>query len=55
MLKFSVRKGRGLDFTVGLDTLVELGKMEIFDNDEAKTPEDMMAFIVSLDVHEPLQ
>ena len=55
MLKFSVRKGRGLDFAVGLDKLAELGEMETFENDEAKIPEDMMAFIASLDVYEPLQ
>jgi hAT family C-terminal dimerisation region len=55
MLKFLVRKGWGLDFTVGLDKLAELGEMETFDNEEAKIPEDMMAFIASLDVHEPLQ
>ena len=55
MLKFSVRKGRGLDFTVGTDKLMELGEMEALESEDAKIPEDIMAFIASLDVYEPLE
>lgn len=52
MLKFSMRKGRGLDFMVGMGKVMELDEMEDFEIAEAKIPEDIMTFIASLDKYE---
>jgi hypothetical protein len=52
MLKFSVNKGRGLDFTAGMGKIVELDEMEDFEIAEGKIAEDIMAFIASLDEYE---
>lgn len=49
MLKFSVQKGRGLNFTEGLDKESEINELEKMATDEGRIPEDMMAFIASLE------
>lgn len=48
MLKFSIRKGRGLDFTAGTskEAEIELLKMEM--DYQSLIPEDINAFIASL-------
>ena len=48
MLKFLVSKGQGLSFIDGLDKDSEIMELEKQATDEVRTPEDMMAFIVSL-------
>ena len=55
MLKFSVQKGRGLSFTEGWDKESELRELEKLASDEGMIPEDMMAFIASLDEYEALE
>ena len=55
MLKFSTKKGRGLNFTAGTSKIDEVAVLEAIDTEEAKFPEDMMAFIASLDVYEALE
>ena len=52
MLKISTKKGRGLNFTAGTSKVAVL---EAIDTEEAKFPEDMMAFIASLDVYVALE
>ena len=49
MLKFSVLKGRGLRFTEDWDKESEIKELEKLATDEDKVPEDMLAFIASLD------
>lgn len=48
MLKFLVSKGQGLSFIDGLDKDSEIMELEKQATDEVRTPEDIMAFIVSL-------
>ena len=48
MLKFLVSKGQGLSLIDGLDKDSEIMELEKQATDEVRTPEDMMAFIVSL-------
>ena len=55
MLKFSTKKGWGLNFTAGTSKIDEVAVLEAIDTEEAKFPEDMMAFIASLDVYEALE
>ena len=55
MLKFSVQKGQGLSFTEGWDRDSELRELEKLVNDEDMVPEDIMAFIASLDQYEALE
>ena len=55
MLKFSMKKGQGLNFTAGTSKIDEVAVLEAIDTEEAKFPEDMMAFIASLDVYEALE
>ena len=55
MLKFSLQKGRGLSFTEGWDKESELRELEKLASDEGMIPEDMMAFIASLDEYEALE
>ena len=55
MLKFSTKKGQGLNFTAGTSKIDEVAVLEAIDTEEAKFPEDMMAFIASLDVYEALE
>lgn len=50
MLKFSVVKGCGINFTSGTSREDELRVLEEYASDEASILEDMMAFICSLDV-----
>jgi hypothetical protein len=44
MLKFSVKRGRGLDFTAGLSWEMELEELEAETMALALIPEDMAAF-----------
>ena len=44
MLKFSVKKGWGLDFTTGLGWEVELDELETLTMARALIPEDLTAF-----------
>ena len=55
MLKFLVSKGWGLSFTDGLDKDLEIMELEKQAADEVRTPEDMMAFIVSLNEFEEFE
>lgn len=55
MLKFSGKKGRGLNFTVGTAKDVELSELEGFGTDEGLVPADMMAFIANLNVCEDFE
>jgi hypothetical protein len=48
MLKFSVKQGRGLDFTNGLNWEDELNELEILTSAWSRVPEDVGAFRVSL-------
>lgn len=48
MLKFTVRKGRGLNFTTGTAKSVEIKELEALASDEILIPEDIMAFIATL-------
>lgn len=52
MLKFSIVKGCGLDFTSVIICAEELRVMEECATDRASIPEDMIAFIRSLHVFE---
>ena len=49
MLKFSFKKGRGLDFTTGTSREDELGDMEDALEKEGFVPEDVPSFIRELD------
>ena len=55
MLKFLVQKGQGLSFTEGWDKESELRELEKLASDEGMIPEDMMAFIASLDEYKALE
>ncbi|KAJ6451755.1 hypothetical protein C8R45DRAFT_848187, partial [Mycena sanguinolenta] len=44
MLKFSIKKGRGLDFTAGISREAELALMELDMAETRLVPEDMMGF-----------
>ena len=55
MLKFLVQKGWGLSFTEGWDKESEHRELEKLASDEGKIPEDMMAFIASLDEYKALE
>lgn len=48
MLKFGIRKGRGLDFTAGTAKKAELEVLEGIETDQQAVPEDITAFIDSL-------
>jgi hypothetical protein len=48
MLKFAVRKGKGLDFTSGTTRSAEIAELEALASDKQVVPEDIMAFIASL-------
>lgn len=52
MLKFSVVKGRGLDFTSGTSRAEELKVLEECATHAISIPEDIIAFIRSLDAFE---
>jgi hypothetical protein len=57
VLKFSIRKGQSgqsLTFTTGMDYSEELRELEVLNTEEALIPEDIMAFIASLNVSEDL-
>ena len=49
MLKFAVRKGKNLNFTAGMGKSVELSELEALAAEEQLVPEDIMAFVASLD------
>lgn len=55
MLKFSLRKGRSLDFSAGTSKTAELIELEAFENHESIVPEDLMAFISSLESQESFE
>ena len=55
MLKFLVQKGQGLSFTEGWDKESKLRELEKLASDEGMIPEDMMAFIASLDEYKALE
>jgi hypothetical protein len=48
MLKFSIRQGRSLNFTDGLDWGQELQELELDDEIQKGVPEDINSFIQSL-------
>jgi len=48
MLKFSMKQGRGLDFTNGLNCEDELNELEILTSARSRVPEDVGGFRVSL-------
>lgn len=48
LLKFSIRQGRGLNFTNGLDWADELQELESLADLHQGTPEDIPSFINSL-------
>ena len=48
MLKFSIRNGRGLSFTSGMDEDAQLHELEELIGHQTSVPEDMHAFIKSL-------
>lgn len=48
MLKFSVKKGRGLDFTAGTGKEAELSILEEETKEKGLVPEDITSFIASL-------
>ena len=52
ILKFSIRKGQGLNFTAGMSRSAELSELEVINAEEASIPQDIMAFIASLNVLE---
>ena len=52
MLKFAVQKGKTLNFTAGMGRSVELSELEALATEEQLVPEDIMAFIASLDAGE---
>ena len=45
MLKFSVKQGRGLDFTSGTSKESEIMDLELFINEQVSVPEDINGFI----------
>ena len=49
MLKIAVWKGKSLNFTVGMEKSVKLSELETLAAEEQLVPEDIMAFVVSLD------
>ena len=49
MLKFAVQKGKSLNFTAGMGKSVELSELEALAVEEQLVPEDIMAFVASLD------
>ncbi len=51
MLKFSIRKGQGLNFTDGLDEALQIEELEALLHQQTLVPEDMQAFIRSLASH----
>jgi hypothetical protein len=55
ILKFSLRKGRGLNFTAGTSKTAELNELEASANGESIVPEDLMAFIASLESQESFE
>lgn len=48
LLKYSIRQGRGLNFTDGLDWGQELHELETYDDAQMQLPEDVNSFIQSL-------
>ena len=48
MLKYTINRGRGLDFTHGTSKEAELQALELSMHDEVSYPEDMNAFIQAL-------
>ena len=48
MLKFTINRGRGLDFTCGTSKESELRTLELSMSEEVTVPEDINAFIQSL-------
>ena len=44
-----------MNFTAGTSKIDEVAVLKAIDTEEAKFPEDMMAFITSLDVYEALE
>jgi hypothetical protein len=55
ILKFVVQKGKGLNFTVGTTRSAEISQLEALATDEQLIPEDIMAFIASLEVEEEFE
>ena len=55
MLKFAVRKGKGLNFTAGTARSIEISELEALASDETLIPEDIMAFIATLHAEEEFE
>lgn len=55
MLKFSLMKGQGLNFTAGTSKSEELDEMETRQSLETSIPDDMVAFIRCLTSGDGLQ
>jgi hypothetical protein len=52
ILKFSINKGNCLDFTAGTSRSAEIELLEAMADDEGIVPEDIMAFIDTLETYE---
>jgi hypothetical protein len=48
LLKFSIRNGRSLDFSFGLDYTGELTEMEVKESVQNHIPEDINSYVRSL-------
>lgn len=48
LLKYSIRQGRGLNFTDGMDWGQELQEMEMYGEMQKQVPDDITSFISSL-------
>ncbi len=51
MLNFSIRKGRGVNFTDGLNEASQIEELEALPHQQTLVPKDMQAFIRSLASH----
>jgi trehalose/maltose hydrolase-like predicted phosphorylase len=49
MLKFALKKGHSIDFTKGTSKAAEISELEAAANEEVSVPEDILAFITSLE------
>jgi hypothetical protein len=48
LLKYSIRQGRGLNFTDGMDWGQELQELEMYGEMQKQVPDDITSFISSL-------
>jgi hypothetical protein len=55
MLKFTVCKGKGLEFTAGTARSVEISELEALVSDKTLISKDIMAFIATLHAEEEFE